>query len=177
MELRLLLAVAIPCTACLDGTAHPTAPPTADAHLGVAAAFPSTWSVVWRPCSDCVDPRTVFVAASFPLSGGFQRMMCRRIPDGGAVMSLAEIRPGIDGGAPPSRADFPPRPASFQLDPLLRLGAMTSCNQLRAHLLRFRDSGRVLYAWATFGPHPSHAIAHARAVLDSLRVAPLHSQG
>jgi hypothetical protein len=43
-----------------------------------------------------------------------------------------------------------------------------------ARLFRFRDSGRLLYAWAVFGPHPSDAVrAQAEDVLNSLRIAPL----
>jgi len=104
-------------------------------------------------------------------------MMCRRIPEGAVVISLSEIRPAVFGENAPSRTDFPPRPVTFRLRPLRPLGVMKSCAQPRAHLVRFRDSGRVLYAWAMFGPHPSHAIAQARAVLDSLASAPLHRAG
>jgi hypothetical protein len=177
MDLRVLLAVAALCTGCFGGTGHRTAPPRPDPHLGVAAAFPRSWSIVWRPCPECVEPRGVFVAASYPLAGGLRRMMCNRIPEGAVLVSLSEVRPAVFGEEAPSATDFPPRPPSFRLRPLRRLGVMESCAQPRAHLLRFRDSGRVLYAWAMFGPHPAHAIVQAQAVLDSLTVTPLHGAG
>jgi hypothetical protein len=173
MELRLAVVVAALCTACLGGSADRGAPPRPDAHLGVTASLPASWSIVWRPCPACVEPRGIFVAASYRLSGGLRRMMCQPIPEGAVVISLSEIRPGAFGEEAPSRAEFPPRPASFRLRPLRRLGVMKSCAQPRAHLVRFRDSGRVLYAWAMFGPHPSQAIAQARAVLDGLAIARL----
>ena len=101
-------------------------------------------------------------------------MSCRRIPAGAAVVSLSEVVPKLLGHQAPSRHDFPPRPASFRLSPLARLGVMETCAQPRARLLRFRDSGRFLYAWATFGPHPSPGVlARVRGILDRVRIAPL----
>jgi hypothetical protein len=48
------------------------------------------------------------------------------------------------------------------------------CDVPRAHLFLFRDSGRLLYAWAVFGPRPSRAMrVEAENVLNSLRIAPL----
>jgi len=54
-----------------------------------------------------------------------------------------------------------------------RFGVMESCSQPRAHLVRFRDSHRWLYAWVMFGAHPSGAARiEVQAILDSLTIAP-----
>ena len=192
MRLRQLVipaAVIVVCSACLGSQGH-AAPnkaatpsetlPHTRAHLGVEATFPASWSVVWRPCPACASPRSIFVAASFRLTGRLRAMSCRRMPAGAAVVSLSEALPKLLGAQAPSRRDlrhdFPSRPASFRLSPLARLGVMETCAQPRARLLRFRDSGRFLYAWATFGPHPSPGVLdRAQAILDSLRIAPLDS--
>jgi hypothetical protein len=76
------------------------------------------------------------------------------------------------GSQAPSRRAFPRRPASFAISPLGRYSVMEGCTQPRAHLNRFRDSGRLLYAWAMFGPHPTPSIRHrVRAIPNGLRIA------
>ena len=104
--------------------------------------------------------------------------MCGPVPDGGVVVSLDEVLPGLAGYPAPPRGDYPPRPASFRIGTLGRFQVREGCNQGRSELFRFRDSGRLLYAWMVFGRRPSRAVRHrAEAVLNSLRIAPLGRSG
>ena len=100
--------------------------------------------------------------------------MCGSIPAGGVVISLDEVVPGLLPGDALSTADYPPRPRAFSIGALRRLQVREGCDQRRSALFRFRDSGRLLYAWTVFGPRPSRALrVRAEAILDSLRIAPL----
>jgi hypothetical protein len=174
MRMRGLLLVAALCAGCLGGSTGATAPAGGEPHLGVAAAFPSSWSVAWRPCRDCADPRGIFIATSYATSKGPRGVMCGAVPESGVAVSLDEVLPGPLGDQAPHRSDFPPRPRSFRIGRLGRFQVYEGCDEPRARLFRFRDAGRLLYAWAVFGPHPSRAArARAEAVLDSLRIAPL----
>jgi hypothetical protein len=171
MRIAGLLLVGALCAGCFGGSAPTQA---RDAHLGVTAAFPPTWSVIWRPCPGCVDPRGIFVAASYQTAAGSRALMCRPVPDGGVVISLDEVLPGLAGYQAPPRGDYPPRPRSFHARGLGPAAPVEGCNAARARIFRFRDSGRLLYAWMVFGRHPSRAVRHgAEAVLNSLRIAPL----
>ena len=162
------------CTACLGGSSGTGAQPTRPPHLGVTAAFPSSWSVAWRPCHDCADPRGIFVATSYTTAKGPRSVMCGAVPESGVAISLDEVLPHLLGDQATRRSDFPPRPGSFRIGRLGRFQVYEGCDEPRARLFRFRDSGRLLYAWAVFGPHPTRAVRmRAEAVLDSLRIAPL----
>jgi hypothetical protein len=103
--------------------------------------------------------------------------MCAAIPNGEVAISLDEVLPAPLGGQAPRHGDFPPRQWRFRIQTLGRFQVYEGCDVARAHLFRFRDSGRLLYAWAVFGPHPSRAVrARAEAVMNSLRIAPLTSR-
>jgi hypothetical protein len=157
------------CAGCAGGSpSH-----AGDGHLGVSATIPRAWSAIWRPCHACADPRGIFVAASYRTPAGPRRLTCSRIPAGGVVLSLDEVLPGLAGYPAPPPGDYPPRPAAFRIGDLGRFQVTEGCDQRRSELFRFRDSGRLLYAWAIFGPHPSRAVRRgAEAVLNSLRIAP-----
>ena len=89
------------------------------------------------------------------------------------MISLGEVVPGLVPGDAVLKADYPPRPGAFSIGKLRRLQVREGCDQRRSALFRFRDSGRLLYAWTVFGPRPSRALrARAEAILDSLRIAP-----
>jgi hypothetical protein len=157
------------CAGCFGGSS----PEGHDHHLGVVAMVPRTWSVTWRPCPDCADPRGIFVASSFATREGPRGLMCGPLPAGGVVVSLDEVLARPLGGRAPRRRDFAPRPASFRIGALRSAAVFEGCNQARTRLFRFRDAGRLLYAWAVFGPHASRAIrARAEALLDGLRISP-----
>jgi hypothetical protein len=162
------------CAGCVAGSGGNGAQTTRPSHLGVTAAFPSSWSVAWRPCHDCADPRGVFIATSYTTAKGPRGVMCGAVPESGVAISLDEVLPGPLGDQAPHRGDFPPRPASFHIRALGRFQVYEGCDVPRARLFRFRDSGRLLYAWAVFGPRASRAVRmRAEAVLNSLRIAPL----
>src|SRR4051794_9221171 len=174
MWVRGLVLVAALCAGCLGGSAGKTPPGGGDPHLGVTATFPGAWSVSWRPCRDCIDPRGIFDAASYRTRERGRGLMCGAVPHGGVVISLSEVLPGLLGDQAPHRGDYPLRPESFRIGRLGRFQVFEGCDEPSSRLFRFRDSGRLLYAWAVFGPHPSHAVrTQAEAVLNSLRIAPL----
>lgn len=169
------VVVSLLCAGCFGGSAGQTASATPGEHLGVTATFPTAWSVTWRPCHDCADPRGIFEAASYRAARHGRRLVCDGVPDGEVVLSVNEVLAGRFAGQPaPPRSDYPPRPRPFRIGRLGRGRVYEGCDMPRAHLFRFRDSGRLLYAWAVFGPHPSRAVrAQAQDVLNSLRIAPL----
>jgi len=170
VRIRGLLLVGLMCAGCFGGSAQPPRDP----HLGVKATLPAGWSVRWRPCRACADPRGIFEAASYRTAERGRGLVCSAVPNGEVVLSLDEVLPGPLGNQAPARGDYPPRPGSFRIGTLARLQVFEGCDAARSRLLRFRDSGRLLYAWAVFGAHPSREVrARAEAVLNSLRIAPL----
>jgi hypothetical protein len=171
VRIRALVLLAVLSAGCLGDSSG-----DGDPHLGVSAAFPAAWSVTWRPCADCADPRGVFLAASYRTTAAQRRqgLMCGPVPAGRVVISLDEVLPDQLGDQAPHRSDYPPRPAAFRVAGLRLSQVREGCNQPRARLFRFRDSGRLLYAWTVFWPHVTPAVrARAEGVLNSLRVAPL----
>jgi hypothetical protein len=174
MRIRGLVLMAALCAGCLGGSAGDTPSAGGDPHLGVTATFPAAWAVSWRPCRDCVDPRGIFDAASYRTAERGRGLMCDTVPDGNVVISLSEVRPELLGDPAPPRSVYAPRPESFRIGRLRRSQVFEGCDEQRTRLFRFRDSGRLLYAWAVFGPHPSRAVrGRVEAVLNSLRIAPL----
>jgi hypothetical protein len=174
VRICLALVVAMLCAACLGGSAGHRAQTARPSHLGVTAAIPRSWSVAWRPCRYCADPRGVFIATSYRSGAGARSTMCGAVPNHGVAISLDEVLPGPLGDRAPQSSDFPMRPASFRIRTLGRGQVYEGCDVPRARLFRFRDSGRLLYAWVVFGPHPSRSVrGRAEAVLNSLRIAPL----
>jgi hypothetical protein len=168
------LVVSVLCAGCFGGPAG--APQTTTrAHLGVTATFPAAWSVTWRPCHNCADPRGIFESTSYRTARHGRSLVCNGVPAGQVVLSVDEVLVGGFAGQPaPPRTDYPPRPRSFRIARLGRGQVYERCDVPGARLFRFRDSGRLLYAWAVFGPHPSDAVrAQAEDVLNSLRIAPL----
>jgi hypothetical protein len=169
--IRGLVVVAALCAGCLGGSGGNGA--TGPSHLGVAAAFPRSWSVAWRPCRDCADPRGIFIATSYATARGPRGVVCGAIPHGDVVITLEEFLPHLLGAQAPPRGEYPPRPDAFHINRLGRFQVYEGCDVPRSQLFRFRDAGRLFYAWAIFGPHPSRIRAQAEAVLNSLRIAPL----
>jgi hypothetical protein len=173
MRASVAFVVSLLCAGCLGGSGGNGAQTARPSHLGVAAAFPKSWSVAWGSCRDCADPRGIFIAASYATARGPRGMVCSAVPDGDVVITLDEVLPHLLGDQAPPRSEYPPRPEAFHIDRLGRFQVYEGCDVPRSQLFRFRDAGRLLYAWAVFGPHPSRIRAQAEAVLNSLRVAPL----
>jgi hypothetical protein len=145
-------------------------------HLGVTVRLPGSWSIRWRPCRACADPRGVFDAASYPLTPR-RRRACDRLRRGEAAVSLSEVLPALLGSQAPPRSAFPPRPRRFRLGKLRGGDVTEGCTQPRTRLFRFRDGGRLLYAWAVFGPGAGRVIRRrVERVLSSIVVAPLPSR-
>jgi hypothetical protein len=108
------------------------------------------------------------IATSYATAKGPRGVMCGAIPESGVAISLDEVLPGPLGDQAPHRSDYQPRPGSFRIRRLGRFQVYEGCDVPRARLFRFRDSGRLLYAWAVFGAHPSRAVrGRAEAVLNS----------
>jgi len=100
------LVVAMLCAACLGGSAGHRAPTARPSHLGVTAAFPSSWSVAWRPCRDCADPCDVFAATSYRTGAGARSTMCGAVPNHGVAISLDEVLPGLSATRRHTRVTF-----------------------------------------------------------------------
>jgi hypothetical protein len=169
MHSRLLAALAVALTAAScgsPGTAASDPPPGAT--FGISVNVPDGWSTVWGPCPDCADPRGIFDLASYTFpDGGLD--LCQEIPPGQAAIALSE-RVAEAAKSIPSSV-YPPRPARFNVTSLDVGQVSEGCEQPRTRLFRFRDAGRLMYAWVVVGPEtPTSVLEQAEDVLNSIRV-------
>jgi hypothetical protein len=114
---------------------------------GLAMLLPSSWHVVHRRLTPCIDPSERLTVAGH-----------------GSLVMLQERRRAVAG-------EFPARPPSFELRG--RPEFMECCAPLarRGWMLRFGENGRGFYAYVYLGGRGSET--EALAILDSLRVEAL----
>ena len=85
----------------------------AEPTYGISIELPKTWSFRADPKPWVTDPRTLLAAGTHPLPAGHECRWLTSMPRNGAVLWLREwFQPELLGGSP---ADFPPRPARFEL--------------------------------------------------------------
>jgi hypothetical protein len=112
---------------------------------GVAVLLPSSWHVVSRRLTPCIDPSERLTVAGR-----------------GALVMLQERIHAVAG-------EFPARPRKFKLrgDPKY----MECCAPMarRGWMLRFEDNGRGFYAYVYLGAPDTRA--QVLAILDSVRIA------
>ncbi len=160
------------------GTAHAPAPSFSkrpgsragwvaysDLTYGISIELPTTWSFLADPKPWVTDPRTLLAAGTHPLPAGHECTWLTSMPRDGAILWLREwFQPELLGGSP---ADFPPRPARFELTGR-PAGPHGDCSQDTPPLLTipFGSSGRFFWFNLAFG----EAVREAQrtALLDAL---------
>ena len=148
-------------------TVSPYVPPP----LGIEVEVPSGWSMRLGPCRDCVSPRGLVDAASYPIpDAGID--FCDVVPPGGVAVAVSEVLAELPGDDP--LTNYPPRPAHFDASSLWSYQVSEGCDQPRAQLFRFSDAGRYLYAWVVAGARADEAdVRRAEDVLDGMRFSRL----
>jgi hypothetical protein len=138
-------------------------------HLaGLSFAYPALWSVTRTRLDAITSPPQLVAAASYPLAVRPSKDSCphpalaRRPADGVFVQLREETNPVI-------ARSFPARPRSFSLPPL----GQVECYGPRSARIRFREAGRGLYAYVSFGPRATASTRRTTVrLLDGLHIAP-----
>jgi hypothetical protein len=148
------------------GTQHPSWLPRSHEGFGVRVQLPSTWVMTWNPLRDGTLG-DIFLMGSWSFMGSLPE--CRQIPPGQALIALSE---SLATGATADPKGYGPRPSRFETAHLRSSQVRKGCDQPKAQLFRFEDSGRLLYAWMMFGRKPPRGIrTKAEAVLSTLMVS------
>jgi hypothetical protein len=147
----------------------PSPPPvvTYSSSAGVQITLPSAWTFENGTDVTMIDPTILFVAGSwnFPTQGDCApNAALDSLPNDGALLWLIEYT------SPNTPVSAPPRPERMDLGPLV---GPIECVGTSAHVIGFKDAGRVFQMHVVFGSAVTDS-ARQEAVdaLNSIVVAP-----
>ncbi len=155
-------------------TSSPTSTPPSgwvrhtESSEGVSIDTPADWGFNTNPAPGLAQPLMLFATGTGPVPSGGDcapTAALKALPPDGVLLTLVEY-PQVD-----EPYTFPPRPARFDLGPLL--GPM-ECWGVKTNTILFEDGGRYFQAQVVFGPNaPSSLRDDVTRSLDSISVDPL----
>jgi hypothetical protein len=149
---------------------EPTSPPPLVTHsssAGVEITLPSAWTFENGTDITMIDPTVDFVAGSwdFPTNGD-----CAPTAAIGSLPSDAVLLWLIEYTSPNTPVSAPPRPERMDLGPLV---GPIECVGTSAHVIGFKDAGRVFQMYIVMGSHVNDSVRQeAVDALNSIVVAP-----
>jgi hypothetical protein len=134
----------------------------------VSIDTPASWTFNGDPVPALAGPVMLFAVGTGPVPTGGDcapRPAIDALAHDGALFAVQEY------GSVDEPYTFPPRPALFDLGPLL---GPFECFGVKAHEIQFEDGGRFFQVFAMFGPDATPFLRQqVEQSLDSLRVNPL----